>query len=205
MSKIIYIEKDFNQAVSNAAGIYNAGGVFVCPTDTIYGLSCDPFNSAAAEKLMTIKGRAESKKFILLINSVSFVKKFCDVTDKRHTDFLAQIWPAPVTVILKLKKNYAEKLGTPTIALRFPLNEFCDAVMSKTGRALISTSVNRSGCPSMTDPDKIIKEFSEEADAFFISEKPCAAIASTIIDLTGLSPSLIREGGIEFNEIVNKF
>lgn len=213
MSKIININTNLEQAVEAASGVYRSGGVFVYPTDTIYGFGGDPFNPGAVEAINRIKGRDESKRFIQLVDSIDTLSEYVQLDDNRYRGLLENIWPNPVSVILALKDIYAVRLGTETVAYRIPNERFCSALLSKLKAPLISTSVNRSGNSALNDAGLIAAEFGENIDLLCSSDTEGkqeqtapAAVASTIIDLTGSDgPVLIREGSISFSSIMEHY
>lgn len=209
MSKIINTNINLEQAVEAAAGAYSSGGVFVYPTDTIYGFGGDPFNSHAVETINKIKGRDESKRFIQLVDSIDTLSEYVQLENNRYRQLLENIWPNPVSVILPLKEIYAGRLGTGTVAYRIPNERFCTALLSHLRAPIISTSVNRSGSNALNDAGLIAAEFGDSIDLLCSSDsegekvQSAPAVASTIIDLTGNDgPVLIREGSISFSAIM---
>lgn len=201
----INIDEDADLALNHAQKIFLQGGVFIYPTDTIYGLGANPFNEDATVKITTLKQRDEMKKYILLADEIETVLKYIEVTDERHFDFLLSIWPNPVSVVLKLNKVTAEIFGNPTAAFRIPNHYFCRKLIKQLRMPLISTSVNRSGDPPMTDYIEISQEFRDEVDAIFYTQRAQLPVHSTVIDLTGDELILLREGKIKFGNLEAQF
>lgn len=199
------IDDNLNDSIQKAIHIYFEGGVFIYPTDTIYGFGANPFNMDALQKVQVIKRRSISKKFILIASDIEMVLKHVELADESHADFLLSLWPNPVSVVLKLNPYYKDIMGDTTIAFRIPNHNFCRKLTSELKMPLVSTSVNRSEEPAMNDFSQISQEFSSEVDAIFYSEKPPLNIASTVIDLTGKKPALLRGGMIGFEDILQKF
>ncbi|MCA0389410.1 MAG: threonylcarbamoyl-AMP synthase [Bacteroidetes bacterium] len=199
------IDDKLNDAIQKAIHIYFEGGVFIYPTDTIYGFGANPFNTDALQKVTVIKRRSISKKFILLASDIEMVLKHVELADESHADFLLSLWPNPVSVVLKLNPYYKNIMGDSTVAFRIPNHNFCRKLTSELKMPLVSTSVNRSDETAMNDFPQISQEFSHEVDAIFFSEKPPLNIASTVIDLTEKKPVLIRGGMIGFDDILQKF
>ncbi|MFN3694162.1 MAG: L-threonylcarbamoyladenylate synthase [Ignavibacterium sp.] len=201
----IYIDDDFDTAVKLAGELFFNGGVFIYPTDTIYGFGGNPFNDEVLRKITKIKGRPDWKRYIHLIGSVEILAKYAEIKSEKFYDFLLSIWPNPVSVVLKLNEHTRDILGSDTGAFRIPNNRFCLKLLNEIKMPLISTSVNRSGKEPMNDPDMIMQEFGKEVDAFFYSSKKSFFEASTVIDLSDDEPKLIREGKIKFSEIIKNF
>lgn len=203
--KSINIEENFDQAVKSAIELFFNGGVFIYPTDTIYGFGGNPFNDEVLRKITRIKGRPDWKRYIHLVGSVEILLKYVEIKSEMFSDFLLSIWPNPVSVVMKLNEQTRDILGAETAAFRIPNNRFCLKLLNEIKMPLISTSVNRSGKQPMNDPDMIIQEFGKEVDAVFYSNKKSFFEASTVIDLSDEEPKLIREGKIKFSEIIKNF
>ncbi|MFN3874011.1 MAG: L-threonylcarbamoyladenylate synthase [Ignavibacterium sp.] len=203
--KSIYVDENFDQAVNLAGELFFNGGVFIYPTDTIYGFGGNPFNDEVLRKITKIKGRPDWKRYIHLIGSVEILEKYAEIKSEKFYDFLLSIWPNPVSVVLKLNEHTRDILGSDTGAFRIPNNRFCLKLLNEIKMPLISTSVNRSGKEPMNDPDMIIQEFGKEVDAIFYSSKKSFFEASTVIDLSDDEPKLIREGKIKFSDIIKNF
>lgn len=203
--KSINIEENFNQAVKSATELFFNGGVFIYPTDTIYGFGGNPFNDEVLRKITRIKGRPDWKRYIHLVGSFEILLKYVEIKSEMFSDFLLGIWPNPVSVVMKLNEQTRDILGAETAAFRIPNNRFCLKLLNEIKMPLISTSVNRSGKQPLNDPDMFIQEFGKEVDAVFYSNKKSFFEASTVIDLSDEEPKLIREGKIKFSEIIKNF
>lgn len=202
---LLNIDEKPDESVKLGVELFYNGGIFVYPTDTIYGFGGNPFNDEVVRKITRIKGRPDWKRYIHLIGSVEILQKYVDVSSEKFFDALLKIWPNPVSVVLKLNPHSKDILGVSTTAFRIPNNRFCLKLLNEIKMPLISTSVNRSGNPPMNEPDMIIQEFGHEVDAVFYTESKSYFEASTVIDLTDDKPKLIREGKIKFEELLNYF
>ncbi|HZW37690.1 MAG TPA: L-threonylcarbamoyladenylate synthase [Ignavibacteriaceae bacterium] len=203
-AEIINIDYNIDEAVQRAKKLYTEGKVFIYPTDTIYGFGSNPFNKAAVERIVNIKGREDEKKFILLIDTIQNMLKYAELKSEKQIDFLLSIWPNPVSVILKLSNEAKNALGQEDAAFRIPDNKFCYKLLSDIKLPLISTSANRTGEEPILEHKKVIDEFALDVDAIFFTEKEIKADASTIIRLSD-KPELIREGVFKFEEIIRKY
>jgi len=202
---MINIDEDFDNAVKLAGKIYFEGGVFIYPTDTIYGFGANPFNEEAVKKVNDIKGRGLDKMFILLVKSIEDLLKYVDLKSEKHMDFLISIWPNPVSVVLNLNKKTQHLLNRENAAFRIPNQRFCLKLLSEIKMPLISTSVNKCNKTPLTEPSQIVNEFASEVDAVFYTEKKSFCESSTIIDLSSSKPHLIREGKIKYDELLAKY
>lgn len=203
--KIVNIEEDPDKALSLAVELFHSGKIFIYPTDTIYGIGGNPFDQRSVTQIAEVKGRDESKKFIWLLSDLENVLNFTEIEFDEHIDFLENLWPAPVTVILKLNNRTMDIINQKTIAIRIPDNDFCLKLLREISRPLVSTSVNRSGEEPLINIKKIIDDYSKQVDALFYTSKNTDHISSTIIDLTSEKPLLVREGSVKFVELLQKF
>jgi L-threonylcarbamoyladenylate synthase len=203
--KLINIEENPDSALMLATELFHSGKVFIYPTDTIYGLGGNPFDEFVVQRIADIKGRDEKKQFIWLLSDFENVMNYTEIVFENHLEFLQNIWPAPVTVILNLNERTKTIANQETAAIRIPKNDFCLKFLMEISRPLISTSVNRSGNDPVNQIEQIISDFSQDVDAIIFNSLPSEKASSTIIDLTSKQPRLIREGSIKFVELLQKF
>jgi L-threonylcarbamoyladenylate synthase len=203
-AKLINIDSDIEMAVSEAKKIFHSGGIFIYPTDTIYGFGCNPFNDTALQTLNSIKGRGEQKQYILLVDSVRTLLNYIDLNDDQIIEMLNNIWPNPISFIFHLNMKTRNLLQYDYAAFRIPNNTFCLDLLRELKAPLVSTSVNFSNQPPLTDYPSIINKFADKVDAiFFMNEKENIG-ASTLVDLTKKPPKILREGKINFMELWQK-
>ncbi len=203
--EIINIDKKLDSAIARAKKFYLEGTVFIYPTDTIYGFGANPFNEDAVKRIDTIKGRRDSKPYILMIDGIDTLVKYIDIKSEKHLDFLLAIWPNPVSVILNLNSRTRSILNQKTAAFRIPNHRFCLKLLQQIKMPLISTSVNKSNKEPLIEISMIKDTFGSEVDAIFYSDKKSFITASTLIDLSNSDPRLIREGKIKFEDLLEKF
>lgn len=205
--EIVDLNENLQESVEKAVEAYHSGKVFIYPTDTIYGFGGDPFNPDVSLRICNIKGRDESKMFIQLVDCLETLLNYVSFDNERYLRLMERIWPDRVSVILNLNEQASSLLHTSTVAFRIPDEKFCRSFLSLLKKPLISTSVNRSGNSPLNDPETIISEFGNEADIlYYYSERivdPPAA--STIVDLSGDEPRLIREGSVKYEKIIKAY
>jgi L-threonylcarbamoyladenylate synthase len=205
LPELINIDKKLDSAIAQAKKYYLEGTVFIYPTDTIYGFGANPFNEDAVKRIDTIKGRRDSKPYILLIDGIDTLVKYVDIKNEKHLDFLLVIWPNPVSVILNLNSRTRSILNQKTAAFRIPNHRFCLKLLQQIKMPLISTSVNRSDQEPLSEISMIKDTFSSEVSAIFYTDKKSFITASTLIDLSDSNPVLLREGKIKFEDLLEKF
>jgi len=201
----INIDTDIDSSVKLASKIYFEGGVFIYPTDTIYGFGANPFNEESVNSVNEIKGREAGKWYILLINDINNLLKYVELKSEKDMDFLISIWPNPVSVILNLNNKTKSILKRDTAAFRIPNNRFCQKLLSAIKMPLISTSVNKNNQAPLTEPSLIKDKFASEVKAVFYTDKKSFFDASTIVDLCNTELKMVREGKIKFEELLAKY
>ena len=144
IAQLINIDKKLDTAIIKAKKFYLEGTIFIYPTDTIYGFGANPFNEDAVRRIDYIKGRKNTKPYILLIDGIDTLVKYVDIKNEKHLDFLLTIWPNPVSVVLNLNRKTQSILDQNTAAFRIPNHRFCLKFLQEIKMPLISTSVNRS-------------------------------------------------------------
>jgi L-threonylcarbamoyladenylate synthase len=177
------------------------GGVVVFPTDTVYGIGCDPYNKDAINKIYKIKGREKTKQLPVLAYSKKEIKEiaYLDENSEKISD---KFWPGPLTLILKVKdKKIEESLGLEgKIAVRIP-NHPCMLALLKECKLLVGTSANFSGQSSFNDSRGIIGKFTGY-DVLLDGGKIVNPGESTIIQFEGNELKIVREGKIKSESLV---
>lgn len=188
------------EGIKVASQIINNGGIAVFPTDTVYGIGCDPYNKTSVEKIYKIKSRNISKSLPVLVYSKEIAKKivqFDTFTEKIADKF----WPGPLTIILKVTdKKIKESLNLKDkIAIRVP-NHKCTLGLLQNCNFLVGTSANVSGNISHTNPEnglQNMKGYDVFVDGGIISGEG----ESTIIEIENNQIRIIREGSLSKEEI----
>jgi len=191
------------EGIRKAISILKKGGTIVFPTDTVYGLGCDPFNAKAVNSIYKIKRRKKSQLLPVLGESKKEIEKialFDDISNQIAENF----WPGQVTLILKLKDKEIAKsmmLGNK-IAVRVPQNQ-CVLKILKKCKLLIGTSANYSGTDSFTNANECMKKFSG-FDLIINEGITSSKKGSTIIEVIKGKLKIHRYGEISEKEIMKK-
>lgn len=207
MSKQIKIPQDNfeRQALHTAVEVLHHGGVIAYPTETIYGLGANIYLENAVEKLYRIKGRESRKPISALIASLDELDDLCNDITNFAQAVIERFWPGPLTLVFtagtgcpRFLKSDAGKIG-----IRFPDHKISRALVQELGAPITSTSANLSGgqaAASAVDLDeKLVKQLDLVIDA---GVSPIQT-PSTVVDVSGDSPILLREGAIAFNDILS--
>ena len=185
-----------------AARTIAAGGLIAFRTDTFYGLGADPFNPLAIRQIIDLKGR-EGKPILLLISDRAEAERFI-VEETEQFKILAEaLWPGPLTIVSFSNAGLSKDLtaGTGTIGVRLPGDESLRELVGVCGGALTATSANLSGAPPAATAEEVANYFHTGLDLILDSGQTTATAASTVVDVSGVVPRLIREGAISRQQI----
>ena len=180
--------KSDENSVITAGNLLREGKVVILPTDTVYGFS--GIIGETDSVIRKIKGREETKPFIVLISSPEELK---EITDDVLPSELSEKWPGPLTVIVKDKSDTSK-----TVAVRCPGDKWLCDVIKETGKPIYSTSVNRSGKPVLTKENEILAEFENEVSLIVLNGDSKSSVPSTIVKLEKDGFSVVREGAVKF-------
>ena len=199
MSEIIkiYEDKPSEAAIKKVVEVLKNGGLVIYPTDTVYGLGCDITNSRALEKIAKIKGiKLEKANFSFVCSDLSNLSDYVKQIDTSTFKILKRALPGPYTFILPgnndLPKEFRKK---KTVGIRVPDNNIAREIVKLLGNPIVSTSIHDEDevIEYSTDPELIFEKWNNKVD-LVIDGGYGDNIASTIIDLTGYEPEVIREG-----------
>ena len=183
-----------------AAGAVKRGELVVLPTDTVYGIGADAFTPAAIERLLLAKGRGRDMPVPVLVPSPRTVDGLAYGLSRTARDLVEAFWPGPLTVVVREQPTLAWDLGDAagTVALRMPLHPVALELLRETGPMGVS-SANRSGSPAATTAPQARGQLGDTVTVY-LDGGPCAgSVPSTIIDVTGQTPRLLRLGALELD------
>jgi len=151
--------------IDEALEVVQKGGIILYPTDTIWGLGCDPFDQTAVDKILKLKNREPEKAFILLVSSVDMLKKYVLRLHPR-IETLLSYHKRPLTIVYDNPVNLPESIIAKdgTIGIRVTTDSFCRHFIDKLGKPLVSTSANVSGQPFPPNFSAISTEIKEGVD-----------------------------------------
>lgn len=186
-----------DDGISRCAEIVRNGGVIVFPTDTVYGIGCDPYNDAAVGRIFEIKGRDDHKPLPVLVGSIEMAERLADLG--RTGKMIAEkFWPGALTIVAPAKDSKISAkvtAGRPGIAVRMPKSRCALDLLAKCG-CLVGTSANHSGKPSSKTVQQVIDSGLQGYDAILAGNEEMIGTESTIIDMTGSKPTIARQGAI---------
>ncbi len=180
-----------------AATAVQEGQVVVLPTDTVYGIGADAFSPAAVAALLAAKGRGRNMPPPVLVGSVRAASALTQSLGPYGQDLIDEFWPGPLTLVFRASPTLRWDLGDTqgTVAVRMPLHPIALDLLRRTGPMAVS-SANVHGVPAATTADEAAEQLGD-AVSVYLDGGPCADnVPSTILDLTGTMPRLLRAGVI---------
>ncbi len=192
------------KGIEKASKIVKVGGIVVFPTDTVYGIGCDPYNKKSVDKIYQIKDRPKTKPFPILAYSFDVASEIVEF-DKDSKKIADKFWPGPLTLILKLRdERLKESLNLKEkIAIRVPNNP-CLLNLLKNSKFLIGTSANISGENSFTKSQDCYQKI-REYDIFLDGGDIENNGESTILEMDQGKPIIHRTGALKKEEIIGFF
>ena len=186
------------QDLQEAAAILRAGGLVAIPTETVYGLAADALNGAAVAGIFVAKGRPQDNPLIVHISSMEEWRPLVKAIPDQALMLAAAYWPGPLTMILPRDNCIPDEVsaGLDTVAVRMPSHPVARELIRLTGRPLAAPSANRSGIPSPTTAAHVRQDMDGRIDAIVDGGMCTVGVESTVVDLSGGTPRLLRPGGI---------
>ena len=188
------------KGIEKTAQIIEKGGIVIFPTDTVYGIGCNPYNENAVKEIYKIKSRTKLKSLPVLAYSLDIVKQIT-LIDEFTEKIIKKYWPGPLTLILELTDQKLKKsLNLQNkIAVRIPDSKCTLKLLEKCG-LLVGTSANISGNSSYTNPNECIKNI-KNYDIFLNGGTITSKGESTIIEIENEKIKMIREGALKIKDI----
>lgn len=190
-------------ALAEAVAILQAGGVVAMPTDTLYGLAADPFSSAAIARVFAVKGRSLDRAMPLVAADVDQVVSQLGPLSELARRLASRYWPGPLTLLVARPSSIPADVsgGRDEIGVRVPAHAVTRELCRASGRLLTATSANLSGEPPSNDPDVIERALGTGVDLLLDAGRTPGGAPSTIIDVTGRDPRLVRPGAIAWEDV----
>lgn len=199
----IYPENPNPKAVNRVVEVLKAGGVIVYPTDTVYSFGCDLNNNKAMDRVAWLKGlKKEKADFSIIFYDLSHLSDYTRQVDTATYKILKRCLPGPFTFILNANNTVPKifKNKKKTIGIRIPDNNIPRDIVHALGNPIIATSVHDEDeiIEYTTDPEFIAEKFAKQVD-LVIDGGMGDNDASTVVDLTGETPEIMREGKGDIN------
>jgi len=189
------------ESIQQAAMAIQKGGLVVYPTDTVYGVGCDPFDEKAVDKVATAKGRNKGN-FPVLVNTLGKARELGDINGDVEALAL-RFWPGPLTIVVSSRAPLPPRVVGPErmIGLRIPGRKDTLDLISKSGGSLLGTSANISGNPSLSKAEDALKVFDGKVDIVLDGGLMSTGVESTVVRKVKSGIQVLREGAISRGEL----
>lgn len=204
-TKVISINKAIpdSMALEEAARILRNGGLVAFPTETVYGLGANALDEQAAYKIYAAKGRPSDNPLIAHIARISDLDPLVTGIPEAGKKLMAAFWPGPLTMIF-MKSNlvpYTTTGGLDTVAVRMPSDTIANGLIKLAGIPVAAPSANTSGRPSPTTAEHVCQDMDGKIDMIIDGGPVGIGVESTIVDVTGEFPVILRPGAITLEMI----
>lgn len=189
-------------AISAAARAVQAGQLVVFPTDTLYGLGADAFDTEAVAALLDAKGRGRSMPVPVLVGSWDTLDGLVSWVPQRVRSLVEAFWPGGLTLIVEHAESLRWDLGDTrgTVAVRMPLHPVALEILAQTGPMAVS-SANISGQAPAEDVADAERQLGDAVSVYLDAGPIVSGIASTIVDVTGEVPRILRTGAVSLEQL----
>lgn len=191
-------EQQSGEVMAKAGAILKSGGLVAFPTETVYGLGGDALNPEASAKIYAAKGRPSDNPLIVHIADMEALKVLAKEIPQKARLLADRFWPGPLTMIMPKSDAvpYATTGGLDTVAIRMPSHPTAYELIRSSGVCIAAPSANTSGRPSPTTAQHVMEDLNGRIDMIIDSGKVDIGLESTIIDLSGDVPTILRPGYI---------
>tara|TARA_B100001750_G_scaffold130296_1_gene103605 strand:+ start:70 stop:702 length:633 start_codon:yes stop_codon:yes gene_type:complete len=200
--------RDFGRSqISAACEVLKKGGVVVTPTDTLYGLGADAFNPLAVARVFRIKGRSLNLPLPVFLDSYEALPLVTGQISDLAWKLGKMFWPGGLTLVVPKSEAVPSILTSSgsTLGVRVPDHEIPRALVQQLGRPITGTSANVSGEPDIVSSSEIQLKLGQEVDMILEGELPNPPLPSTVVDLTGEVPKVVRLGAVSLSELSEYF
>lgn len=193
-----------DQSIKEAAMLLHAGGLVAMPTETVYGLAANAFDGKAVARIFETKGRPSFNPLIVHVSDEKAAGELVEM-DARAKLVAHHFWPGPLTLILPRKEGCGisdlVSAGLPSLAVRVPRHAVTQKLLKAAGVPLAAPSANRSGSLSPTSPIHVADSLGEDVDLILAAGPSEVGLESTVLDLTGDVPAILRPGAVTAEEL----
>ena len=190
------ILKPTKENIEIAAKIIRDGGLVAFPTETVYGLGADAMNADAVGRIYEAKGRPSDNPMIVHISRASDIGQLTRMLSPQIVEIIDNFWPGPLTIVVKKRPEVPDRTtgGLDTVAVRLPDSQVARDLISASCCPIAAPSANLSGGPSPTRAKDVIADMMGRVDAIIEGDDCRVGIESTVLDLSGDVPTILRPG-----------
>ena len=189
--------------IKDSANVVSNGGIIIYPTDTLYGLGADIRNEESLLRIYDIKGRPNDMALPVLVSGWEMVRSISSEVNVIGEKLAARFWPGQLTLVIRANDNLSTILtgGRGTIAVRQPDHWIAQQIIEQVGNPIVGTSANLSGSPDLVEASDLAPELGHLVDRIITCGLKPFGVGSTVVDITGEQPKLLRETSISIEDI----
>ncbi len=204
-TKVIAVDeiKPDKLVMKEAADIIKSGNLVSFPTETVYGLGADGLNEKAVKKIFEAKGRPQDNPLILHVDSVEMAEQLVLEVPPAAKLCIDKFWPGPLTILFRRREIVPDIItaGLDTVAIRMPSHPVAISLIRHSGTPIAAPSANTSGKPSPTKAEHVFEDMNGKIPLILDGGETGVGLESTVLDLTGQVPMILRPGGITLEDI----
>ncbi|MFH1056635.1 MAG: L-threonylcarbamoyladenylate synthase [Candidatus Micrarchaeota archaeon] len=207
-TKILKLEHDLEKmakVIEQSVAVIKKGGLVIFPTETSYGIACDATNKESLKRVYQLKGRDVFRPLPIIVSDIRMAEEY-GVLDDKARKLVRAFMPGPLTIVVEKKKTLPEELSPEEkgVAFRIPGKEFARLFAQEANVPLVSTSANLSGKTPIYKADELKETFDGKIDLIVDAGNLPPVRPSTIIDLRGRDPLIVREGPLSVQDIIHE-
>lgn len=200
------MDEDYMPVIERAVAVLRRGGTAIIPTDTLYGLGCNALDAMAVGRVFDIKHRSYVKALPMLVRDLSWARELAYMTPEQEK-LIEQFWPGKVTFVLSRRPIVPAVMcgGGQTVGIRAPDHAFVQALLRHLGYPIAGTSANVLGTEPTSDAAVIGASFAKTApqpDVILDAGVLPDSLPSTVVDLSGRVPRILRQGAVRADKIL---
>lgn len=204
-TKVIRIASEYpdESLLEKAAELIRNGELVGFPTETVYGLGADGLNEHAVRKIFQAKGRPQDNPLILHVDSIQMLEQLVMDIPAAARACIDRFWPGPLTILFKRREIVPDVItaGLDTVAIRMPSHPVALGLIRKSGTPIAAPSANTSGKPSPTRAEHVLEDMEGKIPLVIDGGETGVGLESTVLDLTGEKPMILRPGGVSLGQI----
>ncbi|MDM7926024.1 MAG: L-threonylcarbamoyladenylate synthase [bacterium] len=191
-------DPDRDAALRDAASVLDAGGLLAYPTETVYGIGADPENARAVDRVRELKGGSPDRAVLLVADSEGAIRPWITDIPEPARRLMRRFWPGPLTLVFRASDRLppAMRNDRGTVAFRISPDPVCAGLARFFGRPVVSTSANPAGREPARSAEEVLGYFKAGLDAVLDGGARPGSAPSTLVDVTGPVPLLLRRGPV---------
>ncbi|MGZ6141626.1 MAG: L-threonylcarbamoyladenylate synthase, partial [Myxococcaceae bacterium] len=191
------------ESIAAAVAVLRRGGLVGLPTETVYGLAADAENELAVRRIFAVKGRPSTHPLIVHVAHASAIESWVTQVPPEAYRLASAFWPGPLTLVLRRSSRASDAVtgGQETVALRVPGHPVALAVLKAFDGGVAAPSANRFGQVSPTRAEHVRADLGSDVDLVLDGGPARVGVESTIVDLSGAEPLLLRPGGVPVESV----